>query len=382
MVAPDTSGLKKDKEWLALIAQLRKRKPLLIADFVARFPTSELYEGRVSDPEIDALIASTMEMYLVLLCGEPLSPALQRLPEDLGRRRAQQGVPASLLLEGVRTNSRVIWNALRELASDDSAAALVRNTDAVLSLVEWHVREVQSAYLREEEALNRHSERRRQRVIARLFDARPLDRDDVAAIAVDLGLERVDAFEVAVQLGTHHGDCALCRSKTAKSFHHEMAEGTCHIRPASADGGIITELSGCHAAVISPVAGLAHVGQAAQACLSLVHAWAARAPEPVTPATAWPAVAWRSLNAAVPADYLPINLGGLTGMPVYERQRLVETVRRYLDTGSIKATADALYCHRNTIVKRLARFQELTDVDLRIPRDAALVLLALTGVDT
>ncbi|MFG2946225.1 helix-turn-helix domain-containing protein [Streptomyces adustus] len=68
------------------------------------------------------------------------------------------------------------------------------------------------------------------------------------------------------------------------------------------------------------------------------------------------------------------GLAALAGLAVHERRRLVETVRHYLDTGSIKATAEALYCHRNTVVKRLDRFQELAGVDLRIPRQAALVL--------
>ena len=61
-----------------------------------------------------------------------------------------------------------------------------------------------------------------------------------------------------------------------------------------------------------------------------------------------------------------------------ERERLLETVRVHLaGDGSIADTAAALYCHRNTVQHRFARFRELTGRDVRVPGDAAVVALAL-----
>ncbi len=44
----------------------------------------------------------------------------------------------------------------------------------------------------------------------------------------------------------------------------------------------------------------------------------------------------------------------------HERERLVETARRYLRTGSVTATSALLYCHRNTVLQRLNRLHRLT----------------------
>ena len=46
------------------------------------------------------------------------------------------------------------------------------------------------------------------------------------------------------------------------------------------------------------------------------------------------------------------------------------------DTGNITATAEQLFCHRNTILNRLNRFQELTGIDLTVPAQAARLVVA------
>ncbi|WP_372346319.1 helix-turn-helix domain-containing protein [Streptomyces sp. KL116D] len=56
----------------------------------------------------------------------------------------------------------------------------------------------------------------------------------------------------------------------------------------------------------------------------------------------------------------------------------MQTVRTHLSgSGSVADTADALYCHRNTIQHRFARFHQLTGRDVRRPGDTALVAVAL-----
>ncbi|MEU0571180.1 helix-turn-helix domain-containing protein, partial [Nonomuraea sp. NPDC005983] len=71
-------------------------------------------------------------------------------------------------------------------------------------------------------------------------------------------------------------------------------------------------------------------------------------------------------------------LGPLAEIGPVERERLLETARTHLaGDGAIAETAAALYCHRNTIQHRFARFRQLTGRDIRAPQDAAVIALAL-----
>lgn len=47
----------------------------------------------------------------------------------------------------------------------------------------------------------------------------------------------------------------------------------------------------------------------------------------------------------------------------------------FLMCGGISETATACFCHRNTVLKRLHRFEDMTSLDLRNPKDLALAVL-------
>ena len=59
-----------------------------------------------------------------------------------------------------------------------------------------------------------------------------------------------------------------------------------------------------------------------------------------------------------------------------DRRTLVTTVLGYLELGSVSAVAEREFCHRNTVLNRLRRFEELTGLDVTVPDDAAIVVLA------
>ena len=70
-------------------------------------------------------------------------------------------------------------------------------------------------------------------------------------------------------------------------------------------------------------------------------------------------------------------LAGLEPLTAHERERLLETVTAYCDSGSVAETTRRLYCHRNTVLNRLGRFTELTGLRPTRPAEAATVLFAL-----
>lgn len=53
------------------------------------------------------------------------------------------------------------------------------------------------------------------------------------------------------------------------------------------------------------------------------------------------------------------------------------TLRAYLEVGAIRAVADDLFVHANTVTYRLRRVREITGLDPRIPNHAARLVLAL-----
>ncbi len=94
--------------------------------------------------------------------------------------------------------------------------------------------------------------------------------------------------------------------------------------------------------------------------------------------------AWMRISAELLEQTLPgfcttvrDSLGSCTD---HERQRLLQVAESYARTGSIKETAEELYCHRNTVVNRLHSLQQVIGLDLAVPAQAARALIALSSI--
>ncbi|MYR95995.1 PucR family transcriptional regulator [Streptomyces sp. SID4937] len=73
-------------------------------------------------------------------------------------------------------------------------------------------------------------------------------------------------------------------------------------------------------------------------------------------------------------------LGPLDRLDPSDRDVIVETLTAWLDAdGSAQRAGARLYCHRNTVLNRLRRFEQLTGRCLTRPRDAVEVSLALAA---
>ena len=66
-------------------------------------------------------------------------------------------------------------------------------------------------------------------------------------------------------------------------------------------------------------------------------------------------------------------------MTRHDRANLLEAVQVFAGNGSVTDTAAALYCHRKTVLNRLRRFAQLTGLDPAVPRQAALIQLAVAA---
>jgi DNA-binding PucR family transcriptional regulator len=76
------------------------------------------------------------------------------------------------------------------------------------------------------------------------------------------------------------------------------------------------------------------------------------------------------------------SFGRLVELPDDERAVLLETLAAFLAAdGSPTHAADALYCHRNTVMHRLRRIESVTGRKFTDPRSRLLWQLALLGTE-
>jgi DNA-binding PucR family transcriptional regulator len=74
------------------------------------------------------------------------------------------------------------------------------------------------------------------------------------------------------------------------------------------------------------------------------------------------------------------SLGRLLDLPVDERDVLLDTLTAFLAAdGSPSRAAEALYCHRNTVMHRLRRIEQVTGRSVADSRARLLWQLALLG---
>ena len=76
-----------------------------------------------------------------------------------------------------------------------------------------------------------------------------------------------------------------------------------------------------------------------------------------------------------------VTLGSFRALPVAERLTLTQTFEAWVENnGSVPETANALFCHTNTVRNRLRRIEECTGKTLAVPRDLAELCLAFEAV--
>ena len=75
------------------------------------------------------------------------------------------------------------------------------------------------------------------------------------------------------------------------------------------------------------------------------------------------------------------SIGPLLAQPDHQAEVLIETLQALLEhNGSPTHAAEALYCHRNTVIYRLKQIEQLTRRSIQLPRDRLLLALGLMAV--
>ncbi|TQS27000.1 CdaR family transcriptional regulator [Microbispora sp. KK1-11] len=344
----------------------------------------------VSRDELRGTALTGLDMLLRHIATGSVSPGMAGLSERVGERRAGQGVPLKSLLAAARLDARVLWQAMNARVTPEALPGLIAGAHLVWEAVEQHVTGLMTGYQRAVLEMGRQREDQRRAWFTRLMDNQGRNPDVVRDAGRVLGF---DPSQPLLAVVAHPGEGAALRAAEAAMagggvhcYRHESPTGDVLIvqppaRTAGTPRPVLAALAGVRCGVSPVVAGLSEVSRAVR--LASAAAGASRAGAgPRRLEDAWLDV-FVGGSRELAAELARQVLGPLSALGGSEGERLLETVRIHLaGSGSVADTAAALYCHRNTVQHRFARFRELTGRDVRVPEDAAVVALALRAAET
>ena len=378
------------KRWSALLAQLSVDSLTdLFLDRVLRVPgydTLPLPGGeirRTGAASFDALIRGLQEAAdeSTVLSGWEERLAIAT---DVGVTRARAGIPIESLMTAIRLDFSVLWGELTAIAADDDAALLVRHADRVWNMVDSYASQTQSTYMAERQRMHNEASSVRQGYVAAVFGEMSPSAEMLSQITGALRIDETAPLCVALAIGEEMAGLrvvvASAAHRDAEIFTHHLGDGLVAFwvrddRPGSAVNEAASQISALRLGLVEGVPGIANLPDAARLARELAHLVTPDDRRALTMTIAWARIARLRLGVSGSPIAADVD-AALDRCGVAERARLVEAVRAYLTSGNIAASADALFCHRNTLMNRLHRFAAVTGVDVTVPQQAARLVVA------
>lgn len=374
-----------DMRWIDLVTELKGSLSLMQEEFVVRVQGIAGYAGEsVTREELQNSAVVSIGLILNSMAGPEHYPLMVEFASGLGDRRAHQGVAAEALMSAVRLDFPIIWSTLLRLSNPGDAPLVASRAEDVWRVVDDYAAAIHSSYLSARVDMAQQEAGVRQEFISALFGAqgRNVETRERFARAFNVGAN----MPYAIAAGT--GQCAgklrqlaAFPGRSNPVFLHESAEHTYVFWPAVA--GMFgtheanpTELATIPCGLVYAADGLMGLATAARVAAALSELAKPSDLGPVTIDEHWARLARTRLGDA------GVDLGSLYEAKLdsccraEEIDRLRETVGCFLLNGSVGATAEALFCHRNTILNRLRRFKDITGIDLAVPADAARIVVA------
>ncbi|MEU3526782.1 helix-turn-helix domain-containing protein [Streptomyces sp. NPDC038707] len=313
--------------------------------------------------------------------------AARRCSWQIGADRAEQGLPLDALLHAFRLGGAMVWQGLVEetaRTAPEDVRLLVHVAADVWNFVDEHCTLVADAYRQVERQLAWRRENRVRLLAAALLDGTSRITDlPEAAEALRLP-ERGRYVVVAVAGGRPPGSAgprAALPERSPRAHWHtgvDVDYGILLTEDGELPDPAARPAPGTRIGVGNVVHGLAAVGDGrtqADLALSLCPAdgGTVRLAEHLPAAMV---VSAPELAAALTERVL----GPLARLEPADADVLVETLATWLACdGSAQRAGERLYCHRNTVLNRLRRYEQLTGRSLSRPSDVVEISLALTA---
>jgi hypothetical protein len=334
---------------------------------------------------------------LEILSGAVAGPDGDDVAADIGRHRAEQGVPLEGMLRTFRLGGRIVWEALLDQAKAEHVppADVLEAATSMWIVIDGLSSTLSTSYRNTELMRLRRDDERRQALVEDLLRGRGRDATFAQRSANELGLPVSGDYLVIVAELRSDGTAALAAPEATlavagvKSVWRMYADTFVglvalehHTAPVVLDR--LRPLTRGRVGMSPAVRGLPDVGLAHQLALTALGTVPADTTGLVPLDERYP----EALLVQSPELTRRLGghvLGGLLTCPPRERQLLLETLSAWLDESCSAANAaKRLHCHRNTVLNRLQRVSSLTGRSLygrRAYVELSLALSALTLPD-
>lgn len=366
-----------DGRWQILLEKLAGIDDQLAAEYLERIDGGARYYDSVPDEhDLKDSARNAFRYLLGCLLARPLSAELMAFPAHVGALRARQGIALENLSAAVRNDFLVAWSALLRLADDADMAVLARHVGQLWTVVDDFAGAIQRGYLDQRLQMARADIIEQQQRLSDLFSDEPSPSVLHRAAEV-LGLDETARYWV-VGIAAEAAASTVTRRLAGLdvvALDHTSKGVTLLLLSAHSrwpdDEALATDLlAGVTGAVAPRTTQLPNVFRAVTTVRMLVQLGL----EATTLRRSWAALSISQLCVVIDdlRSYVEVPLASMN-----DRDLLVEAVLMFAESGSVSATAARLYCHRNTVLNRIRRFEEATGISLRTPRAQAMVQLCL-----
>lgn len=373
--------------WNALLDGLSVER--LTECFLARvMELGDYRDGALPASEIRRTATASFEALIESLRPGEDSPGLVAARQDIalevGVSRARAGLPVESLMTAIRQDFTVLWSELIALAGSTDAELMVHRAETVWEVVDSYAAQTQATYMLERQRMAQEASSLRQGYVAALFGPESPPPELLSRLAGGLGVPFDSTLVVAATTAENTPSLHLVVAAAARRgtdlFTHPLPDGLAAFwiaddRPGSPLQEATAQVRGLQCGLVEQVQGLAGVRTAVQTARTLAELADEKDTAALTMRSAWARLA-RIRLAETGAPLVPDIDNALAGCGPVEQARLQEAVRSYLRTGRVGRSAEELFCHRNTLMNRLRRFEELTGIDVTVPEQAARLVVA------
>ena len=313
----------------------------------------------------------------------------------VGRRRAEQNIPLSVALRGLRAGASALW---RELVARVAArtpvetTAFLEQSGALWTVLDEQSRALVTGYDEGLTALTDADRERRRLLLDALVDGRLGEWSRLGGSLTRLGLPEegpyvaVSAEQDAAGVPALAGAEDFLAGHGVRSAWRTTVDGTVGI-VAIGEWRTVTSIRELLGTLATGRVGLSRsYADALQTSVAVARAMVARRCLPagavgVTAIDDDPVAALLASSVETSTEVSRLLLGAVMELPEAEQQTLLTTLATWLATnGNSTETGRLLFCHRNTVRNRLARLEQLSGQSLEDPRSVARLFVAVEAL--